>query len=64
MRGLIDWLPFRYQIGLGVELMTNQHDFWTALRLLGQQWLWVGVLLALSVGLWKRGLKRFAAFGG
>ncbi|HEX8819995.1 MAG TPA: ABC-2 family transporter protein [Archangium sp.] len=64
VRGLIDWLPFRYQIGLGVELMTNQHDFWTALRLLGQQWLWVGLLLVLSVGLWKRGLKRFAAFGG
>ena len=64
LKGLVDWFPFRYQIGLAVELMTNKHDFWTALRLLGQQWLWVGVLLALSVGLWKRGLKRFAAFGG
>ena len=64
LKALVDWLPFRYQVGLPVELMTNKHDFWTALTLLGGQWLWVGVLLLVSVVLWKRGLKRFAAFGG
>jgi ABC-2 type transport system permease protein len=64
VRTLIDWLPFRYQIGLPVELMTNAHDFQVALGLLGRQWLWVGLMLFISLGLWNRGLKRFAAFGG
>jgi ABC-2 type transport system permease protein len=26
--------------------------------------LWVGLMLLIALGLWKRGLKRFAAFGG
>ena len=64
LRGVLEWLPFRYQIGLPVELMTNVHDLPTALGLLARQWLWVAVLLGLSVLSWKRGLKRFAAYGG
>lgn len=64
LRWLLDWLPFRYQIGLPVELMTNKHGFGEALGLLVRQWLWVGLVLTVSIGLWKRGLKRFAAFGG
>jgi ABC-2 type transport system permease protein len=64
VRTFIDWLPFRYQIGLPVELMTNTHDLQEALGLLGRQWLWVGLMLTIALGLWKRGLKRFAAFGG
>lgn len=64
LRGLLDWLPFRYQIGLPIELMTSAHGFGEALGLLARQWLWVGLMLMVSVGLWKRGLKRFAAFGG
>ncbi|QRN99305.1 ABC-2 family transporter protein [Archangium violaceum] len=63
-RAALDWLPFRYQIGLPVELMTNTHDFHKALALLGRQWLWVALMLTISLGLWKRGLKRFAAYGG
>jgi ABC-2 type transport system permease protein len=64
LRGLLDWLPFRYQIGLPVELMTNGCAPLEALGLLGRQWLWVAVLLGLSILSWKRGLKRFAAYGG
>ncbi|HSP81820.1 MAG TPA: ABC-2 family transporter protein [Myxococcaceae bacterium] len=61
---LVNWLPFRYQLGLPVELMTNAHELGAALGLLGRQWLWVVLLLGLTVGLWKRGLKRFGAYGG
>lgn len=64
LRGALDWLPFRYQIGLPVELMTNARGLGEALGLLARQWTWVVVLLGLSLGLWKQGLKRFAAFGG
>jgi ABC-2 type transport system permease protein len=61
---LVNWLPFRYQIGLPVEWMTGTHAWEQALRLLVGQWLWVVALLVVSQVLWRRGLKRFAAYGG
>ncbi|WP_163998042.1 ABC transporter permease [Pyxidicoccus caerfyrddinensis] len=64
LRTLINWLPFRYQIGLPVELMTGAHGWREALVLLGAQWAWVAVLGALTVAVWKQGVRRFAAFGG
>ncbi len=59
-----DWLPFRYQIGLPVEIMTGRHGWQEALGLVGRQWSWVVVLGALTLILWRRGLRRFAAYGG
>jgi ABC-2 type transport system permease protein len=64
LRTLIAWLPFRYQMGLPVELMTGAHDWREALWLLGAQWAWVAALVGLTVLVWKQGVKRFAAFGG
>ncbi|MBU8896205.1 ABC transporter permease [Corallococcus sp. H22C18031201] len=64
LRTLIDWLPFRYQIGLPTELMTNAHGTAEALRLLAFQWGWVAVLAVGTMGVWRYGLRRFAAFGG
>jgi ABC-2 type transport system permease protein len=64
LRAAAEWMPFRYQIGLPVEVMTGAHDLPTTLGLLARQWLWV-VLSAVVAGvLWKRGLKRFSAVGG
>jgi ABC-2 type transport system permease protein len=64
LRTIADWLPFRYQIGLPVELMTSVHGWQQSLVLLGRQWLWVLVMGLLALTLWRRGLRRFAAFGG
>ncbi|NMO21818.1 ABC transporter permease [Pyxidicoccus fallax] len=64
LRTVIDWLPFRYQIGLPVELLTGAHDWREALMLLGAQWAWVALMGALAVFSWKQGVRRFAAFGG
>jgi ABC-2 type transport system permease protein len=61
---IADWLPFRYQIGLAVELLTSRYPPDQALRMLGFQWLYVAVLGAGATLLWRAGLKRFAAFGG
>jgi ABC-2 type transport system permease protein len=58
------FLPFRYQIGLPVELMTGVHGFDQALWLLVWQWAWVAGLGLVSLLLWTRGLTRFQAFGG
>jgi len=64
LSALVDWLPFRYQIGLPVEVMTGRHELPETLLLLARQWIWVLVLGTLAVTLWRRGLRRFAAYGG
>lgn len=64
LKAFTNWLPFRYQIGLPVELLTNGHDRAGALALLGRQWLWIAVLLVVGDLVWRRGVKRFAAYGG
>ena len=64
LRAAMDWLPFRYQMGLPTELMINAHGTGEALGLLARQWLWVAALAGLAALLWRRGLRRFAAFGG
>ena len=60
----VTWLPFRYQLGLPVELLNSMHDGATAARLLAIQWAWVAGLGLVCVGLWRGGLRRFEAFGG
>ncbi len=64
MRGALDWMPFRYQIGFPVELMTAALGRSTALLMLLRQWGFVCLLLLLSSTLWRGGLRRFAAYGG
>jgi ABC-2 type transport system permease protein len=64
IRGVVDWLPFRFQLGLPVELLTGAHDRGAALALLGRQWGWAAIMLVGSTALWRRGLRRFAAYGG
>jgi ABC-2 type transport system permease protein len=64
LRALTDALPFRYQIALPVELLTSTLDLPAALALLARQWTWVVVLVAAALALWRRGVRRFAAYGG
>ena len=61
---VVNGLPFRYQIGLPVELLVSAHTVSEAARLLVAQWAWVAALLGLAAVLWRRGLARYAAFGG
>lgn len=64
LKAAAQWLPFRYQIGLPVELMTGQLTVEAALPLLLRQWGWAAGLVGLSLLLWRGGIKRFQAFGG
>ncbi|HLL55160.1 MAG TPA: ABC-2 family transporter protein [Myxococcaceae bacterium] len=64
LREVVNVLPFRFQIGLPVELMTNAHGRDAALGLLLRQWGYVVLFGSLAVALWKGGLRRYAAFGG
>ncbi len=57
-------LPFRYILGFPVETLIGLENDATALRDLGVQWLFVALALACAILLWRRALRRFAAFGG
>ena len=64
LRTAAEWLPFRYQIALPVELMTGALDVHAALPLLAAQYGWAAAMIAISLLLWRSGIKRFQAFGG
>ncbi len=64
IRALVQWLPFRYQIGFPVEVLTSAHGFGTEMVLLARQWAWVAGMAALALGLWRRGQRHFEAYGG
>ena len=64
LRVASEWLPFRYQIGVPVELMTGAHGIEAALGLVARQWLWAAGMGTAAVLLWNNGVKRFQAFGG
>ncbi len=63
-RSIIAWLPFRYQIGLPVELMIGAHGRCDAAGLLLRQAGYVLVLALAARSTWGRGLARFGAYGG
>jgi ABC-2 type transport system permease protein len=64
LKAAADWLPFRYTIGLPVELLTRGHDVASALPLIARQWAWALGSIVLAFVLWHRGLRRFQAYGG
>jgi ABC-2 type transport system permease protein len=64
LRPIVELLPFRFQIGLPVELLTGAHEPADALPLLGRQWLFVAIAALVVRALWRRGVRRFAAYGG
>lgn len=64
LRVAVDWLPFRYQLGLPVEIMTGALTPGEALGLLARQGAWVAIGVLVTVVMWRRGLRRFAAYGG
>lgn len=58
------WLPFQYQLGFPVELLSGALTAEQALLQLGAQWTWVAILGVSAAVLWQRGLARYGAFGG
>ncbi len=57
-------LPFRYMLAFPVEMVIGMQSRGRALAELGVQWLFVVLLGAAAAGVWRLGLRRFAAFGG
>jgi ABC-2 type transport system permease protein len=63
LRVLNDWLPFRYQIGVAVDVVTGRFGRVGAWELVGQQLGCLLVLASLALLVWNRGLRRFEAYG-
>ncbi len=57
-------LPFRYMLAFPVELVIGMQSRARALADLGVQWLFVVLLGFAARGIWRLGLRRFAAYGG
>lgn len=64
LRGVVDMLPFRYQLGFPVENLIGLVDRARALHDLAWQWGYVLLLASLAGLMWRAGLRRFAAYGG
>ncbi|HVP67004.1 MAG TPA: ABC-2 family transporter protein [Anaeromyxobacteraceae bacterium] len=58
------FLPFRYMLAFPVELVTGALARREALLGLLAQWAFVAVLLGAAALAWRRGTRRFAAYGG
>ena len=64
LRTTADWLPFRYTLGGPVEILTGQHPrLADAAGVVAAQWAWALVMATLASITWRRGLRRYEAFG-
>jgi len=63
IRPVVDWLPFRGMLAVPVELLGGFLTPHHALRDIAIQVAWVAILSALAAFLWKRGVRRYGAYG-
>jgi len=64
MTALARVLPFRYMLAFPVEMVIGMQTRARALSELAVQWVFVAVLAGAAAGVWRLGLRRFAAYGG
>jgi ABC-2 type transport system permease protein len=64
LRSAAYWLPWRYTLALPLESMLGLIGRAETLRGLGLQWAWTAGFLLVALSLWRRGLRRYEAFGG
>lgn len=64
LRELSAWLPFRYMLSFPVENLLGLTDRAGSLRALAMQWGYVALFTAGLLALWRRGVRRYGAFGG
>lgn len=64
VRGVLRWLPFHAILGVPVEAVLGLSSRAQTLRGLGVQAAWVAVMVVVVGLLWRRGVRRYQAFGG
>jgi ABC-2 type transport system permease protein len=63
VRALVRVLPFRSTLGFPVELLIGQLGREAALADLARQWAWVLAMALVATVVWRRGIRRFEAYG-
>jgi ABC-2 type transport system permease protein len=63
LRAVANVLPFRFTLGYPVELWIGAYDRGEAVIQLAYQWLWVLAVTAAAVAVWRRGVRRYEAYG-
>ena len=63
LQGALAWSPFRGMIAVPVELLGGFLAPRDALFDIGVQVMWVVVLSTITVATWRRGIRRYGAFG-
>jgi len=56
--------PFDSMLAFPLETLTGKRDLRAALIGLGVQWLYIAIMAALGLTVWRRGVRRYVAFGG
>ena len=56
--------PFDSMLAFPLETLTGKRDLHTALMGLGVQWLYLGGMALAGLTVWRRGVRRYVAFGG
>jgi ABC-2 type transport system permease protein len=64
LQRLAVWMPFRYMLSFPVETALGMIDWPATLRALAAQWVWIAVIGTLALVTWRRGVRRYSAFGG
>jgi ABC-2 type transport system permease protein len=57
-------LPFRFMLGLPVEILIGRLPLGSALTQLGVQWAYVALAFVAALWVWRAGVRRFGAYGG
>jgi ABC-2 type transport system permease protein len=63
VQSLAAYLPFKYMLAFPVELLTGVYSIERALHLLAIQWGFALAAIIASLTLWKRGIRRYEAYG-
>lgn len=58
------YMPFRSMLGAPVELMTRHLETAQVVRLIAGQAIWSAIGIALSLLVWRAGVRKFEAVGG
>ncbi len=58
------FLPFHYAVGFPVDVLTGTATHADALLGIAFQWVWIGLMLLVSRGLWQLGSRKYLAAGG
>jgi ABC-2 type transport system permease protein len=56
--------PFDSMLAFPLETLIGMRDFGTAAGDLATQWAYVAVMAGLGLTVWRRGVRRYVAFGG